>query len=298
MPAGYGAKGPVHPQQPTALHATLQTLRGVRSVHGLDSSYCLPMQSLPPTYADQWDSACVTSACLSRSSVALPGGWPHEMPLSSASGAQSPLHPPGPDYGGSCCQRDLDARHHGMQQRSQFHYDRRHPDHGQDRRGVAICSSQFSGRNGFDTGLGCGGPPLSSHSLGSAQVVHQSAAASHFGATPPVIRPTIELPPFRIAASSKQVNMVNSRSPQEAASGTAERHQRVGVPPRRELTNQFKDSSSYLASPAATERPRDYESGGEMSDSDNDGFPQRRGRSKRDPETSCIRCVMPCLVTC
>lgn len=306
------------------------------SNHGLMSQHVLPVQRMPPTYADQQFG--FGSGSLSGSMGGLPtmpsppDSWRGQHPYGGMDyGRHDPhgnhgLGQPYMQYDGRSpmpSQQEISRHYLPQQQQAQTHMGiRQHlaqnPCHDPYKIPTGPAPAMHV-RGGGAPNAPSMPPAASSTAQGfglDRSVGHLSAANQQ------MIHGMMGQPPFRhnmpqsngVGAQPGRGSFDKAPSPdgkpkERQASAAPLTHQGVGPPPPRDFTNTFKDSSSYLASPAASERPRDYETGSDYesgSDVDTSNLgtdryaprPPRRDRSNSKQESSCIRCVMPCLVTC
>mmetsp|Transcript_44475 Transcript_44475/g.123049 ORF Transcript_44475/g.123049 Transcript_44475/m.123049 type:complete len:354 (-) Transcript_44475:28-1089(-) len=320
VPAGCGPSSLVRPQPAVVLDRTMHELRGVRSDHGLVSSHCLPMPHLPPMYANDWGSGDLNcSRANFDCGPCMPDPrWEFSRPgLEPAVDAQrqfSHLHGQvvGPPHGGP---QHLHGGHQAFPPQCQH----RQPMPQRGSLGFAISpeglqlpkgSSAELGRNFGAHAPSTGSAPF--HNAGLMCSVGSLSVDGRAALPAPLLHPTINMPPFRPCVGGPSSEQGRSALAVGVGPFAADHSKypmgraAIGPPPPRGFTNQFKDSSAYLASPAATERLRDSyvdadaNSDGNASPPATHRFsprPSRRTRSK-DVETSCIRSVMPCLVTC
>lgn len=332
MPAGCGPASLTHHPPPVALDSTMQELRGVRSDHGLLSSHCLPLPLLPPTYADiPWGSGSLDGTMTSMDGHHVPHGPCQYYPASEASltgmGPRRPTTgldvPPPWGHGGHYQQRQFDRmgghaaamNPQGMNLRDSSQQLSPH--------GFAQPPYAQPGyRGGAGGASGAPHPEFFSNEHAQYAFPHgnvpgmpRGLSAAHGGNSQPH-RPMLAQfrPPHAGApdlggsfcCDGATVAAAAAAAASAAQAGLLEQQARAAPSqgPSDAFNGQFIDSSTYLASPEATERPRDYDS-----EEDSDAEPPlshrfippapRRQRSKDDVEASCIRCLMPsCLVTC
>jgi len=264
--------------------STMEDLKGVRSVHALNSSHCLlpPAGPLPPPQVPAPGFGGLDHSFGSGRGVMGPAGPCGAIP--GAATPQPPLPPGHPPPWVGAGHWPPPAAHPGTSGQPHGGF------------GAALPSGPFSGmlQSGYGHGPSTNGhgsfvPPTPARSSRPLHASASDVAGAAAARAQAEARATAEA---RAAAEARS----RAKAPDEAAPTAA-----VGpLPPKIGMTNGFKDSSTYLASPACTEREREATSSREWSHrSDLERPPsRRRGRTKPREEASCMPCFAPCLVTC